>query len=551
MNLLDLSLPSRTEVLKFEALISATDWPDADKNALMGLLKALDAAREALVDGEIAKKKLQAVIAGASDSSRSADIKALFDDGIVELEGSTAVPPENEGSADSTPTRRGRTNPESGPTPKRTGKGHGRKPLLHLVGKTDHHDEVSDRIGEPCTHCGSKMCRGHARQTTIVTASTLLSVHLHVREALECKTCGHEEVTPLPEEVSRGLIGRYAPSAIALLAYLRYFSGFASHRFERASGFLGLEVSETTQWDLFESAADRLVPLTRHLKSIASAAQVITMDHTGCKVVAEQRHRRLLEGESERVGMATSAFLIELAEPTHKFALFHTGPIDAGQYLQRLLEPRPPGSGKLIVACDALASNQKQDHPDVVLALCNVHARRAFLDLGKHAPKAVADILRQYDLVFRTERRAKGLSPEARLDLHQTHSEPAMRRIRDLALSEMLAESRLPGGRIALPFAYVLRHFERLLTFCRLPRAPVHTNEVERALKKPILHRKNSLFFQTFAGSGVADLFTSLFFSAELAGHNPIAFVREALENWSTLARAPESFVPWLVPQLK
>lgn len=79
----------------------------------------------------------------------------------------------------------------------------------------------------------------------------------------------------------------------------------------------------------------------------------------------------------------------------------------------------------------------------------------------------------------------------------------------------------------------------------------MHTNDIERALKKPILHRKNSLFFQTFAGSGVGDLFTSLFFSADLSGHNPIAYVRECLENWRALARAPETFLPWMLPQLK
>jgi hypothetical protein len=171
--------------------------------------------------------------------------------------------------------------------------------------------------------------------------------------------------------------------------------------------------------------------------------------------------------------------------------------------------------------------------------------------LGEHTPVAAMDILKAYETVFRTERRAKDWTPEARLELRKTFSEPAMRRIRELALSELLSENRLPAGRLTEPFAYILRHFERLVTFCSHARAPVHTNDVERALKKPILHRKNSLFFQTFAGSGVGDLFTSLFLSASLAGHNPIAFVREALQNWRTLARAPSTFTPWLVPQLK
>jgi hypothetical protein len=543
MNLLDLELPSKADLLKFESLILATHWDESDKASLLALLRSLGSVRETLVDGEIARQTMQAAIARASDSSRVAKMKALFDDALVSGDANALQGK----SSPKTPSSN-----ESLAAPASPRKGHGRKPLLHLVSTTEHHDTVSDKLQTPCKQCGSRMCKGHARNTTIVTANTLLSVQLHVREAIECKTCGNEEVSPLPEEISRGLIGRYDASAVALLAYLRYFSGFASHRFEQASGFLGLEVSETTQWDLFEAAADRLAPLHRFLTSLASTAEVITMDHTGAKVVAEQRHRRLLQGEeATRIGMVTSSFLVELKNPQHRFALFHTGPVDAGQYLKRFLEHRPPGTGRLLVACDALSSNQNQEHPDVVLALCNVHARRAFLDLGEHTPVAAMNILKAYETVFRTERRAKDWTPEARLELRKTFSEPAMRRIRELALSELLSENRLPAGRLTEPFAYILRHFERLVTFCSHARAPVHTNDVERALKKPILHRKNSLFFQTFAGSGVGDLFTSLFLSASLAGHNPIAFVREALQNWRTLARAPSTFTPWLVPQLK
>jgi hypothetical protein len=43
----------------------------------------------------------------------------------------------------------------------------------------------------------------------------------------------------------------------------------------------------------------------------------------------------------------------------------------------------------------------------------------------------------------------------------------------------------------------MLRHWELLTLFLREPGAPLDNNIVERALKKSILHRKNSLFYKT------------------------------------------------------
>lgn len=545
MNSLDLPIPPRESILKFERLIGETNWVESDKQELLGYLHALGGAREVFVDTKIARQKALEALAKASDGAKRGRIDPLFDDGIIDVD-AVVEPDENSPSRDAVDEEK-TASEKAKDEQKAPRKGHGKRSLLKFVEANLAHDGVSHRIGQGCPGCGSCLSNGHARRTPVVTAHSLLTVSLHVREAVECKSCGYEEVTPLPEPLASSMIGRFAPSAVAMLAFLRYFAGYASHRLELTSGYFGLEIPETTQWGAFEIAADRLLPLKKLLCALAAQADVITMDHTHARVIAEERHRKRLResGEDSRVAMATSGYLVELAEPVEKFALFHTGPLDAGQHLKTLLEPRVPGTGTLVVACDALASNQNQDHPDVVLALCNVHARRQILDLGEYMPKLGREIVLCYDAVFQTERRAKQLPPDARMQLHQTHSLPAMRKIRDLALEELLSERRGPNGKITDAFSYIIRHFERLVTFCRVPRAPVHTNDVERALKKPILHRKNSLFHQTFAGSGVGDLFTSLFFSAEMAGHNPVAYVTRLLENWRDVAAHPRTYLPW------
>jgi len=52
---------------------------------------------------------------------------------------------------------------------------------------------------------------------------------------------------------------------------------------------------------------------------------------------------------------------------------------------------------------------------------------------------------------------------------------------------------------------YMLKHWEPLTLFLRVPGAPLDNNVCEQVLKRAILHRKNSLFFrtQTWVTSGI------------------------------------------------
>jgi hypothetical protein len=57
--------------------------------------------------------------------------------------------------------------------------------------------------------------------------------------------------------------------------------------------------------------------------------------------------------------------------------------------------------------------------------------------------------------------------------------------------------------------------WDRLTLFLHQAGAPLDSNIVERALKKCILHRKNSLFYKTTHGAEVGDLFMSLIHTCE------------------------------------
>jgi transposase len=68
---------------------------------------------------------------------------------------------------------------------------------------------------------------------------------------------------------------------------------------------------------------------------------------------------------------------------------------------------------------------------------------------------------------------------------------------------------------------------------------------VERALKKCILHRKNSLFYKTENGAKVGDLFMSLIHTCELNHANPFDYLTELQKHAEELAKNPAVWMPW------
>jgi|ERR1700736_1380321 transposase len=102
-----------------------------------------------------------------------------------------------------------------------------------------------------------------------------------------------------------------------------------------------------------------------------------------------------------------------------------------------------------------------------------------------------------------------------------------------------------PNSGLESAITYCLKHWERLTLFLRQAGAPLDNNLVERALKKAVLHRKNSLFYKTENGAEVGDLFMSLIHTCELNGANPFAYLMELQKQAEEVAENPSPWMPW------
>jgi transposase len=75
--------------------------------------------------------------------------------------------------------------------------------------------------------------------------------------------------------------------------------------------------------------------------------------------------------------------------------------------------------------------------------------------------------------------------------------------------------------------------------------APLDNNITERALKRAIQHRKNSLFFKTLNGARVGDTFMTLIHTAELNEVNAFDYLVALLRYREQVAASPGEWMPW------
>jgi hypothetical protein len=184
---------------------------------------------------------------------------------------------------------------------------------------------------------------------------------------------------------------------------------------------------------------------------------------------------------------------------------------------------------------------------EVIVGHCLAHGRRRFVAVAENFPEPCRHVLEKLGAVYANDAlaRQRGLSPQQRLRFHQQRSQSVMDELQ-VWLQAQLAEKRVePNSGLGTAITYLLKHWERLTLFLRQAGAPLDNNVCERALKKAILHRKNSLFYKTQNGARVGDLFMSLIHTAELCGANPFDYLTELQRHAEELAAAPAQWMPW------
>jgi len=182
-----------------------------------------------------------------------------------------------------------------------------------------------------------------------------------------------------------------------------------------------------------------------------------------------------------------------------------------------------------------------------VLANCNAHGRRQFVDVVESFPAECRFVLETLKEVYRNETVAgtRNLTPQERLRFHQKQSGRLMGELKGWLNRQLRQRLVEPNSGLGLAIQYMLRHWRKLTQFLKVAGAPLDNNVCERALKLAILHRKNAMFYKTQNGAHVGDLFMSLIHTCRLGGVDPFAYLTALQRHAVELAAAPAKWMPW------
>jgi len=434
----------------------------------------------------------------------------------------------------------------SNTTEKPRRKGHGRNgrqryagaPHIKVTHPTLHH---KDR----CPECGRGKVYEQATPATLVRIKGMAPFQgtVYEQQRLRCNLCGEVFTAPPPEGVGEE---KYDETVAAMLVLLHYGAGFPFHRLEVLQRALGIPLPAGTQWEEIAERAPAAVPAHHELVRQAAQGEVLYHDDTAMRVLAlaAEIQQEIAAGTSERTGVFTSG--IVSTRDDHRIALFYTGRKHAGEHLVELLKERDAERPPPIQMCDA-SSRNTPDELKTVLAHCTAHARRHFGDVESNFPEECRHVLEVFRTVYRTDARARAeqMTAAERLGLHQAESGPLMADLKKWMRAKLDEHVVEPNSGLGDAMEYMLDHWEPLTLFLRVAGAPLDNNICERALKKAICHRRNSLFYKTENGARVGDMFMSLIHTAELNGANPFDYLVELLRNPKQVAQDPSAWMPW------
>lgn len=473
---------------------------------------------------------------------------------LGERETAEGTPPASSRASSSDEEESTPQGPEGATEGRATPKGHGRHGAEAYTGGERvevSHEALKPR--DPCPGCQKgKVYRLEDPGVIVrVRGQAPLAARVWELEKLRCNLCGEVFTATAPEGVGEE---KYDEAAGAMIALLRYGSGFPFNRLERLEGTLGIPLPASTQWEIVEEVAEKLEPAGAELIRHAAQGQVLHNDDTPMKILKFVHASAAGEGEpsngseEERTGVFTSG-IVSVVED-RRVAVFFTGRQHAGENLATVLKERALELGPPIQMCDALSRNVPgETKPEMkpLLANCLAHGRRRFVELLESFPQECRKVLESLRRVYRNDKRCaeRQLSPDARLRLHQAESGPVMKGLKEWLEAQITERTVEPNSGFGEAIKYMLNHWEKLTLFLRVPGAPLDNNVCERALKKAILHRNNSLFYKTDNGARVGDLFMSLIHTCELVGANAFEYVVELQKHAEELAARPSDWMPW------
>ncbi|CAM4327738.1 IS66 family transposase [Corallococcus sp. ZKHCc1 1396] len=406
------------------------------------------------------------------------------------------------------PSSEKRPRPSAAPVPApaeaNSPRGHGPRQQALPVEEVVHLLDVAD---QQCPQCGgalSAMTGQYEEAEEVDVVERRFVLKRHRRQKYRCGCGGCVETALGPPKLQPG--GRYSLDFALEVAVQKYLEHAPLERQVRAMAREGLAVDSQTLWDQVLRLSRLLLPTWEALWLSQLRRRVLGADETRWPLLGSPGQTKW------HLWALASAHAV----------VYRVADTRGAEAARELLKDF---SGVLVTDGYAVyAAVAKQRAGGFRVAHCWAHVRRKFLECG--GPEAEVAV-RLIGELYQVEREYQTSPPDVgRLHaLRQERSRPVVSRLHAWALQVRA----LPESALGKALGYLGNLWPGLTRFLDDALIPLDNNATERALRGPVVGRKNHYGSRSRRGTEVAAILYSLLESAKRCGVEPKAYLRAAV----------------------
>ena len=385
-----------------------------------------------------------------------------------------------------------------------------------------------------CPDCGGELKRiGEDISEQLEFIPEHFKVIRHVRPKFACGKCASLVQAPAPTRpIDKGLAG---PGLLAHVAVSKYLDHLPLYRQSEIYARQGVDLDRSTLADWIGGIARLVSPLSELIGRHVTAAAKVHADDTTVPVLDPGRGRT----KTGRlwVYVRDDRPAASLDPPA---AYYRYTPTREGRHPCAHLKDF---AGTL--QADGFSGFEGlYEDGRVREAACWAHARRKFYDLHAATMSPLADeALGRIQALYAIEEQIRGRPPDERKQVRQARAGPLLEELKQwlqATLATVSAKSELAGA-----IGYALKRWTALTRYRDDGGIEIDNNAAERALRAPVLSRKNFLFAGADSGGERAAVLYTLLETAKLNELNPEAYLRFVLER---IAEQPSNRLAELLP---
>lgn len=356
----------------------------------------------------------------------------------------------------------------------------------------------------------------------ITVVERTYKVVVNRRQKYRCRCNANVVTAPGPKRLIPG--SRYSTEFVVALAVDKYADHLPLERQVARMARQGLSVSSSTLAEQIITLAAFLTPTYEAIREGLLKEPVLHVDETGWLLApnggltGKRRHRKkyftatvwglcsdrlahyaLLDSKSTEAGRSLlssySGYLVA----------------DGYQVYEILAKPPPEGGGYALVNCWA-------------------HVLRKFRELEETEPRS-RPILQWIRQLYEIDADVEGSFPgdadacKKRLALRREKAPPILENMRQWAF----AQGGLRRSDFGKAITYMMKRWGNLTRFLEDGRIPLDNNRVERALRQPVMGRKNHFCSRSQRGAKATAILYSLVETARINGIDPAVYLLDAV----------------------